>query len=255
MTFSAPKSRLQSFFSAICLTCSLAIVGDTEAQTDHPRKQAIEIFSAAEKSASVVGTLSQGETATPLAEISTANGEKWFLIRAKSGITGWLRQGDYEQFKKLDQYFRELPRESTPLNQQTIASPSRNMTSGGEIVVPIRTNGSVVIVRATFNAAVDANLILDTGASTTLISKDIARRLSLYESGMQTAQTVNGAITMPTSRIESVRVGDAEVQNVAVSIHDLRPGGGIDGLLGLNFLNRFEFSLDLKKRQLILSPR
>ena len=229
-------------------------VAQSRAQTDAQQK--IKLFDAADESARVIGLIVKGETTVPLAETSTAGGVRWFLVRTKSGVTGWLRQGNNEQFRETEQFFRSLPKESSAPrpNVTNSASPAASEKSARS-VVPIRTNGSVVIVQAVMNDTINANLILDTGASTTLISKELARQLSIYESGMQMARTVNGVVTMPSGQLESIRIGDAELKNVAVAIHDLTVGRTVDGLLGLNFLNHFEFSIDLQNRRLILISR
>jgi predicted aspartyl protease len=50
-----------------------------------------------------------------------------------------------------------------------------------------------------------------------------------------------------------MRVGDAEVENVAAVVHSIGPG--IEGLLGNSFLGRFTVTLDPDRGVLILRPR
>ena len=50
-----------------------------------------------------------------------------------------------------------------------------------------------------------------------------------------------------------MRVGDAEVENVAAVIHSIGPG--IEGLLGNSFLGRFTVTVDPGRSVLILRPR
>jgi predicted aspartyl protease len=119
-------------------------------------------------------------------------------------------------------------------------------------MMPVLVRGRHVVVPVTFNETVTGNLVLDTGASQTMISKRLANELRLYSSGGGTRVGIGGAVFVSTSSIESVRVGDAEVKNLRVSIHD---SAFEDGLLGIDFLGRFQMSLDMEKRVLTLAPR
>jgi hypothetical protein len=57
------------------------------------------------------------------------------------------------------------------------------------------------------------------------------------------------------ARIESVKVGEAEVSNLVVAIHDFSQDPRFEGLLGLDFLRHFQVSLDPRKQLLTLIPR
>jgi hypothetical protein len=57
------------------------------------------------------------------------------------------------------------------------------------------------------------------------------------------------------ARLGSLKVGDAEVQDLIVSIHDFSPDPRVEGLLGLDFLKNFQLSLDAKRSLLLLGPR
>jgi predicted aspartyl protease len=98
-------------------------------------------------------------------------------------------------------------------------------------------------------------LILDTGATSTVISRRLASLLSIQPIGAMTGQTVGGLITAPVARLSSVKVGDAEVTALSVIVHDFSRDARIEGLLGMDFLGQFHFGLDTQKKVLILSPR
>jgi predicted aspartyl protease len=116
-------------------------------------------------------------------------------------------------------------------------------------------NGASVIVPVTFNGALTANLVLDTGATVTVVSRRIASNLALRTLGASKVGTVGGVITVPLARLGSLKVGEAEVHDLVVSIHDFSADPRIEGLLGLDFLKRFHVSLDARRRLLILGPR
>jgi len=116
-------------------------------------------------------------------------------------------------------------------------------------------NGASVIVPVTFNGALTANLVLDTGATVTVVSRRIASNLALRTLGASKVGTVGGVITVPLARLGSLKVGEAEVHDLVVSIHDFSADPRIEGLLGLDFLKHFHVSLDARRRLLILGPR
>jgi predicted aspartyl protease len=66
-------------------------------------------------------------------------------------------------------------------------------------------------------------------------------------------QVVGGVTAGRRVTIASVRVGDAEVDDVDAIVHSIGPG--IDGLLGNTFLGRFTVTLDPAKGVLVLRPR
>jgi predicted aspartyl protease len=112
-----------------------------------------------------------------------------------------------------------------------------------------------VIVSVIFNNNTAANLLLDTGASRTMISSRIARNLRLQAIGSGRGYGIGGVVTVSTARIESVRLGEVEMQNLLVMIHDFSPDPNYEGLLGFDFLSQFHMSLDLQKAMLVLTPR
>jgi predicted aspartyl protease len=58
-----------------------------------------------------------------------------------------------------------------------------------------------------------------------------------------------------TARIESVKLGEVEMRDLPVMIHDFSPDPSYEGLLGFDFLSHFHMSLDLQKAMLVLTPR
>ena len=130
-------------------------------------------------------------------------------------------------------------------------SPSSRFVDAPTAVVVKRKWPQVHVIRKTESGW----LVLDTGAGQTMISKRIANDLRLYSTGAGTRIGVGGAVSVPTATLDAVRVGDADVKNMRVSIHDLPFNAFEEGLLGMDFLGRFQMSLDIEKRVLILSPR
>jgi hypothetical protein len=202
----------------------------------------------------VIATLKPGDEISPLADTLVGEGARWYLVKA-NGMVGWMWQGDTDESRKLEKFFKSLPAEpSLPLS--SVAPPSPSGGSGpNTITVPVVMNGASVIVPVTFNGALKANLALDTGATITVVSRRIATILALSSLGASKVGTVGGIITVPLARLGSLKVGDSEVHDLVVSIYDFSTDPRIEGLLGLDFLKHFHVSLDARRRLLILGPR
>ncbi len=126
----------------------------------------------------------------------------------------------------------------------------------GRITVPVRRVGNLLIVTTRVNGSRDAHLILDTGASHTILSPDVAHDLGLLgdpASHLVTLNTAGGPVQAEMVRVESIRIAEAEVQNSLAAIYALPDSPpGIDGLLGLTFLRQFQVTLDTAKGLLYL---
>jgi clan AA aspartic protease (TIGR02281 family) len=123
--------------------------------------------------------------------------------------------------------------------------------------VPLQVRGNVALVQATFNNRASASLIVDTGASWTVISRSVARELGIQIEGsnlpMFEFRTANGVVSAPVVKIESIDVGGMEVRNLTASVMDIGPD--VSGLLGLNYLSNFRIDIDSKNRMLHLEKK
>lgn len=214
----------------------------------------IELFTDPDESSAVVAILKKGDEISPLANTLGGGSARWYLVKAKNGTVGWMKQSDTDESRKLEKFFKSLPAEaSLPLSSH-IPLSSAGSSGTNTIAVPVVMNGASVIVPVTFNGALKASLALDTGATITVVSRRIASNLALSTLGASKVGTVGGVITVPLARLGSLKVGDAEVHDLVVSIHDFSTDPRIEGLLGLDFLKHFHVSLDARRRLLILGP-
>lgn len=137
--------------------------------------------------------------------------------------------------------------------------PQGERTSGEGMTIPLTKIGRSFVVRARLNGARDARLIVDTGAEITVLSHAVALDAGLLPSqtvATVTLNTAGGSVRADVFRVGSVSLGDAEVRNVTAAVHDLSDApAGIDGLLGLTFLDRFLVTLDMQKGELHLRQR
>ena len=141
---------------------------------------------------------------------------------------------------------------STP--GQTDVTPVGNPA---QIVVPYEQHQSMIVIPVTLNQQVTEFFAVDTGASYTVISPKLAAQLGLQpqtDAPLMTLQTANGRIDVPLINLQSVTFQQATTPNVMAAIHEVDPSAQIAGLLGLNFLNRFQLTVDTQNAQLILKP-
>jgi predicted aspartyl protease len=216
----------------------------------------VMVFTAADEFSPVVETIRDGESLSPLGEMSGPGGSKWFMVKTKNGNLGWIKAADNIAARKIDVHFRSLPNEITAIGPGSPAMAASSKASvNGAITIPVKMLGGHAIVPVTFNNSVTGNLMVDTGAGRTMVSKRIATNLRLHSTGSGTGYGVGGQVTVGIARVESVRVGDVEIQNMSVSIYDFSPDPRYEGLLGIDFLGRFHMSLDSAKQVMVLTPR
>lgn len=132
--------------------------------------------------------------------------------------------------------------------------------SGSESVQITWDRGSrSIIVDVLLNEKAKASLVLDTGASLVILSRKIGEEL-----GLDLSDTKKDIVELKLADgrkssakvviLDSVKIQDVEVKKVmaAVMLDQLPDPGLKDGLLGMSFLNRFNFNMDLKNMKLTL---
>jgi len=99
-------------------------------------------------------------------------------------------------------------------------------------------------------------LLLDTGASLTLVPKGVANAYPAAASAASiTLATANGTITVPTLIVPQMQLGAQLLRHISVALTDNMGIQGADGLLGMDILKRFHFVIDQEHATLRLTPR
>lgn len=141
-------------------------------------------------------------------------------------------------------------------SSQLVPPPKEPVVRPASISVPLERLGSLFVVTIEVNETRLAKLILDTGASHTILSRAIARDLGLYSHrpvASATMHTVGGSVQADMVHVDSIRIAGAEVRNSIAAIHDLPDvPPDIEGLLGLSVLRQFEVTLDTARSRLHL---
>ncbi len=171
--------------------------------------------------------------------------------KAGGSFTPSREPADFEPGPPTGQEEPEVTDEESEANRTAQSSPT--------ITVPLTKVGGSLVVHAQLNGTKDVQLILDTGATMTVLSYDVAIELGVLsgsDNSINTVNTAGGQVQVNMARLEEIRVGSAKAKNVAVVIHDLPDGlPQVSGLLGMSFLSRFLITLDSDKGVLHLSPR
>ncbi len=133
--------------------------------------------------------------------------------------------------QRLKARYPSLGMNRPPVKGLMFALPARDMAA--------------IVVDAVLNGKLAVPLLLDTGASLTRLTRQVATDLRIsFTEGLPKMKfmTSGGIVESPIAKLESLQVGGAEVRDLDVAI-DL-DGHLRVGLLGLNFLRHFKLTLD-----------
>jgi predicted aspartyl protease len=122
-----------------------------------------------------------------------------------------------------------------------------------ETTVPLEHGLGVWIAQVVLNDAHTGRFLVDTGSSVTVVSPHLAATVGVAGGAIGSPvelSTLGGRTAGPSATVTSLRVGDLEVRDAPVVLHD--PGPGLDGILGNTFLGRYRVTVDADRRQLQL---
>jgi predicted aspartyl protease len=113
--------------------------------------------------------------------------------------------------------------------------------NSGFFRVPIkRRSGKTPVIDVTFNGNQVFEMILDTGASGSLITQEMAKSLNIKPSGIINVSIADGSqVKFKTSIVTSIGVSGAVVNNIEVAI---APKADI-GLLGHDFFENYDVKI------------
>lgn len=166
------------------------------------------------------------------------------------------------QFGLLESTLAYLPEEDKEAqalreamqHQLTEPRPTREITAG----IPMQKTGEHFVIDALLNNLVPAKLMIDTGASTSVISQSLfdAMPNSVQPRfvGTYPVNTAGGKVMAPIYRFNMLAVDDFTVRDIAIVVLPI-DGLAADGLLGMNFLRAFHFQMDQTSSELFLTRR
>lgn len=200
----------------------------------------------------VVMSLARG-TVVKLEFVLTGGEIEWcrILIPGSPDRVGYVRCMDLE---------REPPPRWKEMSSQRVveypgAAPSERVVLRAPTTVPIHVVDNVTLVQATLNGSQRAVMMVDTGASATIITPVVLTRLGLSipdDAPRRQLQVVGGQLLeIPFVRLAAIEVGNARIEGLEVGVYEIAPQAPVlDGLLGGDFLHHFRVTLDKTVREL-----
>ena len=118
--------------------------------------------------------------------------------------------------------------------------------SESHLIVPVKINGTG-----------PHNFILDTGSSVVCVCDRLAQDLQLEEGDSHEALGASGTFKINVVKIKSISVGKALRRNLDVAVMELseislKMGMTIDGILGYDFLRKYQLSINYLTKEIIL---
>lgn len=121
---------------------------------------------------------------------------------------------------------------------------------------PAHRRKDCTVVKVTVNDRTDGNFIVDTGAAVVTLSRAFADRADVAVEEKDNTVTVvmaDGSRREGVAAVlKAVRVGDMTAGDIDAVILPEAPAAGLDGLLGMSFLRRFNVRLEAGTGRLLL---
>ena len=125
----------------------------------------------------------------------------------------------------------------------------------GTRVVKLEREGDSYFVKVRINKKQNVRLLLDTGASNVQVSQKIALEsgIDINQSQRVNCTLADGSIAPAAAIVlKEVRIGGVKVKDVDAVVLLFEEIAPNDGLLGMSFLNKFNFEIDTDRNLLFL---
>jgi len=126
-------------------------------------------------------------------------------------------------------------------------------TKPGAIRITVRENGRLLVPVAV-NGKKESRFLFDTGATTTVLSESLAAKAGVTAKSVKRVGTFAGEVSLPVGQVDTLRIGNHSVAGIDVLVADLgrlfNLDAEIEGILGGDFLSRFNYLLDPDAGQL-----
>jgi len=137
---------------------------------------------------------------------------------------------------------------STEETSEEVLTVVKFSSINGHIVVPVVLNDSLV-----------TQVLVDTGAGITILSKVLAEELGVEEEPGRsiTLKTMAMDVEASLGRLDSIQVGNLSRNNFQVAITDMPLGqkSNFNGILGMDFMNNYTIQIDNKNQRLTLTSK
>ncbi|MDA3873645.1 MAG: retropepsin-like aspartic protease, partial [Kiritimatiellae bacterium] len=123
------------------------------------------------------------------------------------------------------------------------------------VTVTADRNGQFILP-VLLNQKTNVRLLLDTGATSILLHRNVANRADVHTfNTTQKAQVADGRmVDVPPGVLEELDIFGQHFQSVSIDVIEHETDADIDGLLGMSILKQFEFSIFQDTLTLTVSP-
>lgn len=124
--------------------------------------------------------------------------------------------------------------------------------------IPLTRQGDHFFVAISINDVSQVNLMIDTGASVTTLSRAGFAQIDstgLRYRGSRLFNTPNGMTQGEVYQTASITLGSTRLDALEIAVLDYDSSDGVDGLLGMNVLRNYHFEIDQDTNVLYLRPR
>lgn len=185
------------------------------------------------------------------AQLLVSNGDPGQAIELLESIAGSADYG--QQAQSLLEQLQPPP--ASEADESEIAAELPKPASA----IPLSRSGSHYLVKVRLNDEQDVRLMVDTGASISVLRlatfKRLQHKIDFNFTRHQAMLTAGGVVNSPVYHVSKMAIGDTSVNNIRIAILDYQASPGIDGLLGMNYLRRFHFQIDQDRDYLLLQAR
>jgi clan AA aspartic protease (TIGR02281 family) len=180
---------------------------------------------------------------------------------------------EYYSLRDVDRLFERVDEqapseqekdETTPEAEKEIEpkrgeETSEEASEGVMTIVRFSSVNGHITVPVVLNGFLTANVLVDTGAGITIISRELAGELGLDKTTADsiTLKTMAMDIEAQMAKLDSIQVGELTRHRFPVAITDLSLGERTQfaGILGMDFLNNYKIHIDNDTQRIRLTPR
>ena len=142
--------------------------------------------------------------------------------------------------------------------------PGRTTLGAPLVVLPAQRLGTYLVIEGKWDRGGPWRFLIDTGANTTLVTPEFAKRYGLSPAP-ELAAPINvlsadgRAVALPPTTIRRIELGDARFENISARIYDCAAlsahlGVKIDGILGFPLFRETLLTLDYPRDRVVLAP-
>ncbi len=137
--------------------------------------------------------------------------------------------------------------------QRAVITESRQLP----VRVPLEQDDRALMLEATLDHHRKARMILDTGATYTAISRELADELGydLRHARRVNITTATGQVSLPRVTLKSLTLNGYTAYNVEATVMNMPENVPFSGLLGLSFVKHHRITIDSEQEHLVIEPK